>query len=61
MRNPHAVLKALDLRGRRPGRSVVLFSAGDDAAAGVANLGSEPVPIEEAAGTVLQTLVGAPA
>jgi signal transduction histidine kinase/DNA-binding response OmpR family regulator len=60
MRNPHAVLKALDLRGRRPGRSVVLFSAGDDVVGGAANLGSEPVPLEEAAGTVLQALVGAP-
>jgi CheY-like chemotaxis protein len=55
MRNPEAVLRALDLRGRRLGRAVVLFSTGDDAP-GVANLGGDPVPVEQAAGAVLRTL-----
>lgn len=57
MRSPQAVLGAIDLRGRRPGRRVVLFSAGDDAP-GIANLTPEPVPIEEAAGAVLDALAG---
>jgi signal transduction histidine kinase/ActR/RegA family two-component response regulator len=57
IRSPQAVMKALDLRGRRLGRAVVLFSTGDDAP-GVAHLGSEPVPVEDAAGAVLQTLSG---
>jgi CheY-like chemotaxis protein len=56
MRSPDAVMRALDLRGRRLGRSVVLFHTGEEEAAGVANLGPEPVPIEDAAGAVLQTL-----
>ena len=55
MRGPDAVLRALDLRGRRIGRAVVMFSTGDDGE-GVANLGSEPIPVEEAAAAVLQTL-----
>ena len=55
MRSPDAVLRALDLRGRRIGRAVLMFSTGDDGE-GVANLGSEPVPVEEAAAAVLQTL-----
>jgi CheY-like chemotaxis protein len=55
MRSPQAVLRGLDLRGRRIGRAVLLFSSGDDAP-GVANLGGEPVPIEGAALAVLQTL-----
>jgi hypothetical protein len=32
-----------------------MFSTGDDGE-GVANLGSEPVPVEDAAAAVLQTL-----
>jgi CheY-like chemotaxis protein len=55
IRAPQAVLRALKLRGRRQGRAVVMFSTGDDAP-GAANLGGEPVPIEEAAGAVLQAL-----
>jgi len=55
MRSPDAVVRSLDLRGRRVGRAVVLFSTGDEAA-GVANLGAEAVPIEDAALAVLQTL-----
>ena len=57
IRSPQAVIKALDLRGRRLGRAVVLFSTGDDAP-GVAHLGSDPVPVEDAAGAVLRTLSG---
>jgi hypothetical protein len=57
IRGPHAVIKALDLRGRRLGRAVVLFSTGDDAP-GVAHLGSDPVPVEDAAGAVLRALSG---
>jgi signal transduction histidine kinase/CheY-like chemotaxis protein/HAMP domain-containing protein len=55
IRSPQAVLRALQLRGRRQGRAVVVFSTGD-AASGAANLGGDPVPIEEAAGAVLQAL-----
>jgi CheY-like chemotaxis protein len=57
IRSPQAVVKSLDLRGRRLSRAVVLFSTGDDAP-GVAHLGSEPVPVEDAAGAVLRTLAG---
>ena len=55
MRSPDAVMRALDLRGRRLGRALVLFSTGDEGE-GVANLGAEAVPIEDAALAVLQTL-----
>jgi CheY-like chemotaxis protein len=55
MRGPEAAVGALDLRGRRLGRAVVLFSTGDDAP-GVANLGDDPVPVEQAAGAVLRAL-----
>lgn len=57
MRSPQAALGAIDLRGRRLGRRVVLFSVGDDAP-GIANLSPEPVPLEEAAGAVLDALAG---
>jgi signal transduction histidine kinase/DNA-binding response OmpR family regulator len=57
MRGPQAALAAIDLRGRRLGRRVVLFSAGDEAA-GTASLSPEPVPLEEAAGAVLDALAG---
>jgi adenylate cyclase len=55
MRSPDAVMRSLDLRGRRLGRAVVMFSTGDQAE-GVANLGAEAVPIEDAALAILQTL-----
>ena len=57
IRSPQSVIEGLDLRGRRLGRAVVLFSTGDDAP-GVADLGGEPVPVEDAAGAVLRTLGG---
>ena len=55
MRGAQAALAALDLRGRRIGRRVVLFSTGDDVP-GTATLTPEPVPIEEAAAAVLDAL-----
>jgi signal transduction histidine kinase/CheY-like chemotaxis protein len=60
IREPDEVVRELDLRGRRSGRAVVLFSTGDDAP-GVANLGASTVPLDEAAGAVLRALgEGAP-
>jgi signal transduction histidine kinase/HAMP domain-containing protein len=55
IRNPDSVMEGLELRGRRGGRAVVLFSDGEETR-GAANLGGEPVPIEDAAGAVLQAL-----
>ncbi|MBA2343183.1 MAG: hypothetical protein H0V85_06990, partial [Thermoleophilaceae bacterium] len=55
-----AAIRALDLRGRRVRRTVVLFSTGDDVS-GVAELGAEPVAIEAAAGAVLDALAEGPA
>jgi signal transduction histidine kinase/DNA-binding response OmpR family regulator/HAMP domain-containing protein len=55
MIRPDAAMAALDLRGRRLRRSVVLFSGGDDAP-GVARLDAEPVPIGDAGATVLGLL-----
>ena len=55
-----AVLARLDLRGRRLTRTVVLFSAGDEAP-GLARLGPVPVPIGEATGAVLAALGAAQA
>jgi signal transduction histidine kinase/DNA-binding response OmpR family regulator len=55
MRSPQAVMRALDLRGRREGRSVIVFSTGDDAP-GAARFGAEPLPVEEAADAVLAAL-----
>lgn len=55
MRQPDSALRALDLRGRRVGQAVVLFSSGDEGD-GLASMGAEAVPIEEAAEAVLATL-----
>jgi signal transduction histidine kinase/CheY-like chemotaxis protein len=60
IRSPEAVMRGLDLRGRRGGRAVVLFSDGAETE-GAANLGGESVPIEDAAGAVLQALSQEPA
>jgi signal transduction histidine kinase/DNA-binding NarL/FixJ family response regulator/HAMP domain-containing protein len=54
LRDPRAVLERIDLRGRRVGRAVVLFSAGDDAP-GADELG-ERVPLPEAPQAVLGAL-----
>jgi signal transduction histidine kinase/CheY-like chemotaxis protein/HAMP domain-containing protein len=59
IRNPHAVLQALDLRGRRVRRVVILFSDKETPTPpGVNRLGMEVVPAEEAAGAVLAALKG---
>jgi signal transduction histidine kinase/DNA-binding NarL/FixJ family response regulator len=59
IRNPRAALQALDLRGRRLRRAVILFSDGDTPTpAGIVKLGMEVVPVEDAAGALLQALRG---
>jgi signal transduction histidine kinase/HAMP domain-containing protein len=59
VRNPQAVLQALDLRGRRLRRAVILFSDSETTAPnGVNRLGMEVIPAEEAAGAVLAALRG---
>jgi hypothetical protein len=59
IRNPQAVLQALDLRGRRLRRAVILF--GDDGTPtprGIGKLGMEVVPVERAASALLAALRG---
>ena len=59
IRNPQAVLQALDLRGRRLRRAVILFS--DEASPtppGIENLGMEVVPVRDAAQALLSALRG---
>ncbi len=57
--HPENALAALDLRGRRLRRSVVVFSSGNgDQPAGFARLDAEPVGLEDAGATVLQLLQG---
>ena len=59
IRSPQAVLQALDLRGRRLRRAVIMFS--DDATtvpAGIGRLGMEVVPVDQAAGALLAALRG---
>ncbi len=59
IRSPQAVLQALDLRGRRLRRAVILFSDGNTPAPpGIGNLGLEVVPVEDAAGALLAALRG---
>jgi CheY-like chemotaxis protein len=53
--NAPQVLRAIDLRGRRLARSVVVFATGD-AVPGLAKLAPEPVPIDEAARDILEAL-----
>lgn len=55
MRSPQAALKALDLRGRRLGRAVIVVSAGDESPA-LALLDADRVPVEQAAEAVLEAL-----
>jgi hypothetical protein len=53
VRNPQAVLQALDLRGRRQRRAAILFSDGRAATPpGIGRLGMEVVPIGSAAAAV---------
>ena len=56
MRSPQTVIQALDLRGRRLGRAVLLFTTGEEEAGIIATLGADPVPVEEAAAAVLHAL-----
>jgi signal transduction histidine kinase/HAMP domain-containing protein len=57
IRNPQAVLQALDLRGRRLRRAVILFSDGaSPTPSGIVNLGMEVVPVEGAAQALLSAL-----
>jgi CheY-like chemotaxis protein len=61
LRNPEAVLQALDLRGRRMRRAAILFSDGQiPAPAGIRRLGLEVVPVDQAGSAVLAALQGAP-
>jgi signal transduction histidine kinase/FixJ family two-component response regulator/HAMP domain-containing protein len=56
--HPENALAALDLRGRRLHRSVVVFSNGAAAGAGFARLDAEPVALDDAGATVLDLLRG---
>jgi signal transduction histidine kinase/DNA-binding response OmpR family regulator/HAMP domain-containing protein len=57
MRSPRAVLEALDLRGRRRRRAVILFSDGAaPAPPGISKLGMEVVPLEQVAAALSATL-----
>ncbi|HEX4011333.1 MAG TPA: ATP-binding protein [Solirubrobacteraceae bacterium] len=59
IRNPQAVLQALDLRGRRLRQAVILFSdGGSPTPSGIVNLGMEVVPVEDAAQALLSALRG---
>ena len=54
VRNPQAVLQALDLRGRRLRRAAILFSDGHSPTPpGIQRLGLEVVPLDQAASAVL--------
>jgi signal transduction histidine kinase/CheY-like chemotaxis protein len=56
--HPENALAALDLRGRRLHRSVVVFSDGAGATAGFARLDAVPVALDDAGATVLDLLRG---
>jgi signal transduction histidine kinase/CheY-like chemotaxis protein len=59
IRSPQAVLQALDLRGRRIRRAVILFSDGvTPTPPGVGKLGMEVVPVDQAATALLAALQG---
>jgi CheY-like chemotaxis protein len=59
VRNPHAVLQALDLRGRRMRRAVILFTdERTPAPVGIGKLGMEIVPVDQAAAALLAALRG---
>jgi hypothetical protein len=61
IRNPQTILQALDLRGRRLRRAVILFSDGaSPTPQGIVNLGMEVVPVEDAAQALLGALRGTP-
>jgi CheY-like chemotaxis protein len=56
MRNPEDALHALELRGRRIGQAVLVFSATGEGAEGLVRMGAKAVPIEGAAEAVMQAL-----
>jgi hypothetical protein len=59
IRSPQAVLQALDLRGRRLRRAVILFSDGvTPAPPGISRLGMEVVPVDQAASALVAALRG---
>ena len=59
IRSPQAVLQALDLRGRRLRRAVIMFSDGTaPVSPGIERLGMEVVPVDEAASALLAALRG---
>ena len=61
IRNPRAALQALDLRGRRLRRAVILFSDdGTTAPPGISELGMEVIPVQDAAHALLAALRGEP-
>jgi signal transduction histidine kinase/DNA-binding response OmpR family regulator len=55
MDDPRRALERIELRGRRLRRSVVVFSAGDEAP-GIALLDAQPIPIADAGAAVLAVL-----
>jgi signal transduction histidine kinase/CheY-like chemotaxis protein len=59
IRSPQAVLQALDLRGRRLRRAVIMFSDGKmPVPSGITRLGTEVVPADQAAVALLAALRG---
>jgi signal transduction histidine kinase/DNA-binding response OmpR family regulator/HAMP domain-containing protein len=60
IRGPDAVLRGLDLRGRRVAQAVLAFSTGDEGEA-PAHLGVRSVAIEDAPEAVMQALATGPA
>jgi signal transduction histidine kinase/ActR/RegA family two-component response regulator len=59
IRSPQTVLQALDLRGRRLRRAVILFGdGGSPAPPGIGSLGMEVVPVDQAASALLAALRG---
>jgi CheY-like chemotaxis protein len=57
IRSPRTVLQALDLRGRRLRRAVILFSDGTEPTPpGISKLGMEVVPVEQVAAALRATL-----
>jgi len=59
IRNPQAVLQALDLRGRRLRRAVILFAdAHTPTPPGIDRLGAEVIPVDRAPEAVLAALRG---
>lgn len=56
MRGPEAVIRSLDLRGRRLGQAVLVFSENGDSTDGLADSGARAVSIDDAAEAVLATL-----